>query len=230
MTYYEQYKKNVVLPQAFLTHLLDIFPTLESFNVWLYFYSNDLLAPSEVATFLKLTTEEVRQTLDSLIAAKTMTIEHDEINVRFDTRPAFAKLDTVLEGLANQKSDSENDASVPDISRLIAAFESEMLGGLTPINIEELQEWLTNDKFEVDLILQALREASLQRKVSLSYVRGILRNWQNDGIMTAKDNVNHRDARELQQKNSEVTPTAIPEEFFDSVDTLRTAWGFDRAE
>ena len=64
MTYYDQFKKNIVLPQAILTHILDIFPTLVSFNVWLYFYGNESLAPSQIASFLKMTTADVNQAIN----------------------------------------------------------------------------------------------------------------------------------------------------------------------
>ncbi|MFZ1522178.1 MAG: DnaD domain protein, partial [Lactococcus raffinolactis] len=113
--------------------------------------------------------------------------------------------------------------------RLIAAFEPEMPGGLTPINIEELQKWLTDDKFEADLILQALREAALNRKVSLPYIRAILRNWRNDGIVTARDIADNREAREMRQAEQQ-SDTTLSEDYFNSVDSLRKAWGYDNAQ
>lgn len=231
MTYYDQYKTNIVLPQAFLTHILDIFPTLMSFNVWLYFYGNESLAPSRVAAFLEITTADVNQAIGTLTEANAMTAEFDETTgeMRFDTRPAFAKLDTLLSDTSQDISESENAETVSDISRLIAAFEPEMPGGLTPINIEELQKWLTDDKFDADLILQALREAALNRKVSLPYIRAILRNWRNDGIVTARDIADNREERDIRQANQE-TETPLSEEYFSSVDALRKAWGYDNAE
>ncbi|GFH41794.1 DNA replication protein DnaD [Lactococcus hodotermopsidis] len=230
MTFYDQYKKNIVLPELFLAHLLDIFPNLASFNVWLYFYGNESLAPSQVAAYLQMTTAEVNQTIEILAESQTMTADFDEItgNVRFDTRLAFAKLDELLASPLPEVS-AENDDSVSDISRLIAAFEPEMPGGLTPINIEELQKWLTEDKFEADLILQALREAALNRKVALPYIRAILRNWRNDGIVTARDVADNREERESYKTNQQ-TAAPLSEEFFSSADALRKAWGFDNAE
>ena len=98
MTYYDQFKKNIVLPQAILTHILDIFPTLVSFNVWLYFYGNESLAPSQIASFLKMTTADVNQAINLLTDSNILTAEFDETTgeMRFDTRPAFAKLDDLL--------------------------------------------------------------------------------------------------------------------------------------
>ena len=236
MTYYDQFKKNIVLPQAILTHILDLFPTLVSFNVWLYFYGDESLAPSQIAAFLKMTTAEVNQAINLLTEAKTLTAEFDEATgeLRFDTRPAFAKLDARLAATSHQASgsDSESDAeteTISDIARLIAAFEPEMPGGLTPINIEELQKWLRDDQFEADLILQALREAALNRKVSLPYIRAILRNWRNDGIVTARDIADNREAREMRQVEQQ-SDTSLSEDYFNSVDSLRKAWGYDNAQ
>ena len=236
MTYYDQFKKNIVLPQAILTHILDLFPTLVSFNVWLYFYGDESLAPSQIAAFLKMTTAEVNQAINLLTEAETLTAEFDEVTgeLRFDTRPAFAKLDARLAATSHQASgsDSESDAeteTISDIARLIAAFEPEMPGGLTPINIEELQKWLRDDQFEADLILQALREAALNRKVSLPYIRAILRNWRNDGIVTARDIADNREAREMRQVEQQ-SDTSLSEDYFNSVDSLRKAWGYDNAQ
>ena len=236
MTYYDQFKKNIVLPQALLTHILDLFPTLVSFNVWLYFYGDESLAPSQIAAFLKMTTAEVNQAINLLTEAETLTAEFDEATgeLRFDTRPAFAKLDARLAATSHQASgsDSESDAeteTISDIARLIAAFEPEMPGGLTPINIEELQKWLRDDQFEADLILQALREAALNRKVSLPYIRAILRNWRNDGIVTARDIADNREAREMRQVEQQ-SDTSLSEDYFNSVDSLRKAWGYDNAQ
>lgn len=236
MTYYDQFKKNIVLPQALLTHILDLFPTLVSFNVWLYFYGDESLAPSQIAAFLKMTTAEVNQAINLLTEAETLTAEFDEATgeLRFDTRPAFAKLDARLAATSHQASgsDSESDAeteTISDIARLIAAFEPEMPGGLTPINIEELQKWLRDDQFEADLILQALREAALNRKVSLPYIRAILRNWRNDGIVTARDIADNREVREMRQAEQQ-SDTSLSEDYFNSVDSLRKAWGYDNAQ
>jgi DNA replication protein len=236
MTYYDQFKKNIVLPQAILTHILDIFPTLMSFNVWLYFYGNESLAPSQIAGFLQMTTAEVNQEINLLTDSETLTAEFDESTgeMRFDTRPAFAKLDNFISATSNQASisDSELDneiETISDIARLIAAFEPEMPGGLTPINIEELQKWLSDDKFDVGLILQALREAALNRKVSLPYIRAILRNWRTNGIVTSRDIADNREAREMRQAEQQ-SDTTLSDDYFNSVDSLRKAWGYDNAK
>lgn len=231
MTYYEQFKTQLVIPQALLMHLLDIFPTSESFSIWLYFYGDESMAPSQIAKHLKMSTAEVNHAISLLTEHETLVAEFDETtgDMRFDTRPAFAKLDALL--LAPQMSEaaSENADQISDIARLIAAFEPEMPGGLTPINIEELQKWLTDDKYEAELILLALREAALNRKVSLPYIRAILRNWRNDGVVSARDIEDNRDAREL-RKMAEDSESSLTEDYFNSVDSLRKAWGYDHAE
>ncbi|CEN28247.1 DnaD domain-containing protein [Lactococcus piscium] len=231
MTYYDQFKENIVLPQAILTHILAIFPSLSSFNVWLYFYGDESLAPSQIAATLQLTTADVNQLITRLGEADVLNAEFDETtgDMRFDTRPAFAKLDAIL---ASEGADSlaEDVVELSDISRLIAAFEPEMPGGLTPINIEELQKWLSEDKFDATLILQALREAALNRKVSLPYIRAILRNWRSDGIVTARDIEDNREEREIIKGAQQSDSAPLSEDYFNSVDSLRKMWGYDRAE
>ncbi|MDN6211644.1 MAG: DnaD domain protein, partial [Lactococcus sp.] len=163
--------------------------------------------------------------------ADVLNAEFDEATgeMRFDTRPAFAKLDAILAAEADT-SLAEAVAEVSDISKLIAAFEPEMPGGLTPINIEELQKWLSEDKFDATLILQALREAALNRKVSLPYIRAILRNWRSDGIVTARDIEDNREEREMIKGGQQSDSAPLSEDYFNSVDSLRKMWGYDRAE
>ncbi|GFH39947.1 DnaD domain-containing protein [Pseudolactococcus insecticola] len=230
MNFYDQYKTQLVLPEAILTHLLAIFPSSETFTIWLYFYQNESLAPSQIAAFLKSTTSEVNQAIALLTNSDTLSAEFDEVTgeMRFDTRPAFAKLDRILaEDKAETTNVDQDETSESDITRLIAAFEPEMPGGLTPMTIEELQKWLSDDKFEADLILLALHEAALNRKVSLPYIRAILRNWRNDGVITARDIERNKEERELRKETPD-NQAPLSEEFFSSADALGKLWGFSQ--
>ena len=92
------------------------------------------------------------------------------------------------------------------------------------------QKWLVEDKFEVSLILQALREAALNRKVSLPYIRAILRNWRSDGIVTARDIEIHKEEKDLFKSSQQTSQTPLSEDYFNSVDSLRKMWGYDNAE
>ena len=73
--------------------------------------------------------------------------------------------------------------------------------------MEELRAWLFEDGYDFSLIKQALREAVLNRKVSLNYIKAILRNWKNDGV-------NSLQAIESRQMEREEAKRKKPQEDF----------------
>ena len=75
-----------------------------------------------------------------------------------------------------------------------------------------------------------MREAALNRKVSLPYIRAILRNWRSDGIVTARDIEDNREEREIIKGAQKSDSSPLSEDYFNSVDSLRKMWGYDRAE
>lgn len=85
-------------------------------------------------------------------------------------------------------------------------FEAEM-GMISPVQMEELRAWLFEDGYDLSLIKQALREAVLNRKVSLNYIKAILRNWKNDGVNSVQ-------AIESRQMEREEAKRKKPQEDF----------------
>jgi len=68
--------------------------------------------------------------------------------------------------------------------KIYAIFEKEMARPLSPIQNEQLQKWLEQDKLPPELILEALRRAVLQNKNSFAYIDKILLSWQSQGLKT----------------------------------------------
>lgn len=133
---------------------------------------------------------EVNQAIDSLSkfgAMKVTLIEIDgEMETFFDISPAFKHLDELVGSPAlNLKAEDKKVQDEGQLKELISMFEAEM-GMISPVQMEELRAWLFEDGYDLSLIKQALREAVLNRKVSLNYIKAILRNWKTMGLIQFK--------------------------------------------
>ncbi|MDR2976684.1 MAG: DnaD domain-containing protein [Streptococcaceae bacterium] len=203
MSYYEEFLSgHLVLPSAILKNFTQIFDNSEDFLVWLFLLEDKETAPSQIAECLGRTLTQVNASIQGMQKAgllKVSFIEQDgQSDMMFDVAPTFQKIDALSLSANEDKSAQVSENKLQTIAK---AFEAEM-GMISPMQLEELRLWLVDDKFEADLILAALREAVLNRKVSLNYIRAILRRWRADGISSARDIEEQREIRESSQGNS----------------------------
>ena len=67
MNYYDEYSKgHLVLPNVILAHFSKLFPSAFDFLIWLYFFENQDIAPSEIAEKTGKKLSEVNQAIDNL--------------------------------------------------------------------------------------------------------------------------------------------------------------------
>ena len=209
MGYYEQFLNGqILIPVAFFEHFSAIFPTADDFLVWLYFYENGDAAPSEIAEKIEKTLADVNASIDRLRTAKVLRVDAARSPI-FDAYLAFKRLDEILQKDTVVVTDNTDDDSEGILQQLVVDFEAEM-GTISPIQMEEIRSWLVEEKFEPKLIHAALKEAALNRKVSLNYIRAILRNWRNDGVRTASDVEERRTEREISQQTELNSSFYIP--------------------
>ena len=214
MNYYDEYSKgHLVLPTVILSHFSELFPSAFDFLVWLYFFENQDIAPSEIADKTGKKMSEVNQAIDSLSkfgAMKVTLIEIDgEMETFFDISPAFKRLDELTSSRPVSKVVNDKAQEEGQLKELVAIFEAEM-GMISPVQMEELRAWLFEDGYELALIKQALREAVLNRKVSLNYIKAILRNWKNDGVNSVQVIENRQMEREESKRKKPQEDFYIP--------------------
>ena len=202
MNYYDEYSVgHLVLPSALLAHFDKLFPSAFDFLVWLYFYENREIAPSDIATQTGKSLNDVNQAIDRLAKFGTMKVallERDgEMETFFDTRPVFQKLDQLVTTGSSELTQPQQEEG--QLKTLVSMFEAEM-GMISPVQMEELRAWLFEEHYDFQLIQQALREAVLNRKVSLNYIKAILRNWKNDGVTSLYD-VEEKQSERYQNKS-----------------------------
>lgn len=190
MNYSQQFREgHLILPAAILFHLQELFPAIDDFLIWqFFFYQNssnlESLAPSEIAQATGKTVAQVNRAIENLQEAgllefKTISIA-GEIEMIFDAFPALERLDELLVS----KQQPEQIPLVNDLKTLVGDFERELGRLLSPFEIEDLQKTIEEDKVSVELVRAALKEAVFNNKTNWKYIQAILRNWRREGITT----------------------------------------------
>lgn len=101
------------------------------------------------------------------------------------------------------------------MAQLFTAIEKEFGRPLSSRDIEMINSWLDKDKLSPDLIMHALKEAVIAKKVSIKYIDRILLDWYKAGITNYDQIENHTKKYRTQniKKISQETPPEV--EFID---------------
>lgn len=68
--------------------------------------------------------------------------------------------------------------------KIISDYFQQEIGILSPNQLEQLSDYITFTKMEVDVVKEAITRAADNSKRSFGYVNSILRNWRQNGILT----------------------------------------------
>ncbi|HEQ9178559.1 TPA: DnaD domain-containing protein, partial [Streptococcus pyogenes] len=79
--------------------------------------------------------------------------------------------------------DSSSAANVNNL-KIISDYFQQEIGILSPNQFEQLSDYITITKMEVDVVKEAITRAADNSKRSFGYVNSILRNWRQNGILT----------------------------------------------
>lgn len=77
-----------------------------------------------------------------------------------------------------------NNSEENSLKQLLKDFEVSFGRLLSPFEIEDIQKYVTEEGFDIDLIREALKEAVFRGKPVWNYIKAILRNWKTDGLLT----------------------------------------------
>lgn len=150
--------------------------------------------PSELADYMTINNDEIQDLLAGMIEKKILSVEHiyDPNNKRWTDRFSFAGLfDKLMEHwalLKAQQLEGEKSfgyqLSAEVAQNLFQAFEEEFGRLLSPFESNQILEWCYKDKYSPDLVLEALRKASLRGIKNLKYIDSILLDWSKHNIST----------------------------------------------
>lgn len=114
-------------------------------------------------------------------------------------------LSLLYDKLLNIVIDS-SDESVKIDNSIFSVFEEELGRLLSPMEIEQIKEWVTTYKNE-DLIKAALKEAVLNGASNLRYIDTVLNEWNKKGYKNRDDIERDRENYRKKKKNIDIFDT-----------------------
>nr|WP_228099202.1 DnaD domain protein [Granulicatella sp. 19428wC4_WM01] len=118
-----------------------------------------------------------------LVRDDQVTLADGKIDIHYSFEPLYQKAITLLLHAKQQ----ENKEPASDFNVLTELFEQEFGRSLTPMQLTMIHDWIKVDGYSQELIVAALKEAVLANVRHLNYIRSILDNWKQKGILTVQE-------------------------------------------
>lgn len=152
----------------------------------------------KIAANTNLTVTDVGNLIQHLIDQNYLTIEQttdsqDKIGNQYSLNKLYEALDHYIDQNILIKNKQNKTSRVADnlennpINYLSRKVEIEFGRYLSPIEREEVSQWLSVDHYSPDIIELALREAVLSQAYSLKYIDRVLLNWQRHNLKTTAE-------------------------------------------
>ena len=112
----------------------------------------------------------------------TVSSKMDERGKRFEEysiAPLFEKIETLLRQQKTQATSTQRE-------EIFSMIEQEF-GILSPLDIETIHLWMTEDNFDPELIKLAIREMNSYQIKSIRYIDKILQDWKKKNIKTVEE-------------------------------------------
>ena len=153
----------------------------------------------KIAANTNLTVADVGNIIQRLIDRDYLTIEQvkdnqDKIGNRYSLNKLYDAIDQYIDQnvLIKDKKREKTVSVVDDLDNnplnyLSRKVEVEFGRYLSPIEREEIAQWLSVDHYTPEVIELALREAVLSQAYSLKYLDRVLLNWQRHNLKTVDE-------------------------------------------
>ena len=153
----------------------------------------------KIAANTNLTVADVGNIIQRLIDRDYLTIEQvkdnqDKIGNRYNLNKLYDAIDQYIDQnvLIKDKKREKTVSVVDDLDNnplnyLSRKVEVEFGRYLSPIEREEIAQWLSVDHYTPEVIELALREAVLSQAYSLKYIDRVLLNWQRHNLKTVDE-------------------------------------------
>lgn len=153
----------------------------------------------KIAANTNLTVADVGNIIQRLINRDYLTIEQvkdnqDKIGNRYSLNKLYDAIDQYIDQnvLIKDKKREKTVSVVDDLDNnplnyLSRKVEVEFGRYLSPIEREEIAQWLSVDHYTPEVIELALREAVLSQAYSLKYIDRVLLNWQRHNLKTVDE-------------------------------------------
>lgn len=179
---------------------------------------------SKTAHMLGWSEAKVHEILNTLMNKSLLEIELVENGQgkktdHYTLRPLFEKLDASY----HQTERTRNSPTESDDYSILTVFEEEFGRSLSQMELETLNQWLTQDAYSEDLVKLALKQAVLNGALSLKYIDRILLNWTKKNITTVFQ-AEQEIARFDNQRSHNNFSTIQPDSRYDHIDIPLDYW------
>ncbi len=153
----------------------------------------------KIAANTNLSVTDVGNLIQRLINRNYLTIEQttddqDKIGNKYSLNKLYDALDNYIDQnilIKDNKKDKTvavtNNLENSPLNYLSRKVEVEFGRYLSPIEREEIAQWLSVDHYDPEIIELALREAVLSQAYSLKYIDRVLLNWQRHNLKTPEE-------------------------------------------
>lgn len=158
--------------------------------------NNSYPTPKELSSLMTIESSRVQTLLAGMVEKKVISIEHlyDPDQKKWVDRFSFSGLfDKLMENWAlikaqelQKETAAEAHQSSEMVQEIFRVFEEEFGRLLSPFESNQILEWCYEDKYLPDLILEALRKASLRGVKNMKYIDSILKDWRQNNVTSLK--------------------------------------------
>lgn len=117
-----------------------------------------------------------------IIELKTVIDHHQQRDI-YSLTPIFHRLEVLLK---QQSQENQKDQLMSATEELFKKIEVEFGRPISPIEQDQVHQWIDDDHYSIELIDLALKEAVLNQAYSMKYMDRILISWEKSNIKTAE--------------------------------------------
>lgn len=134
-----------------------------------------LVTSDMLALKMNLDVKQIDASLASLLTRGFLEYVSNENSITTSIKPTYKRLkDNFIKELVINNSLEDNKTKMDELTNIFGTFEKELGRSLTPIEIEKIREWVSQDVKE-DLIIDALHECqNKSKRVTLKGVDKII--------------------------------------------------------
>lgn len=201
--------KPLVLPKIFLSNYRKLNITDSELIIIMILYNNGnkiVYNPEEFAKCINSSKHEVMKLINSLIEKNIISIVIDRNNRKsceyISLELLYKKIFNIIIDKNSESSESEEEPT----TNIFSIFESELGRTLSPMEYEQIKEWLTSGLSQ-ELISSALKEAVLNGIGNFRYIDTILNDWRKKGYKNKEDVIKDREKYRSKKNKVEVYDT-----------------------
>ncbi|PSL50538.1 DNA replication protein DnaD [Salsuginibacillus halophilus] len=142
--------------------------------------------PEEISSCMAVSVETCMHQLRRLMQRGYLSIEEkqDERGVRYEYYTLDGLYEQIAAAMTFETNTAEDEAAAAGERELYEMFEKEFSRPLSPMECETISMWIDQDRYDFQLIQEALKEAVISGKLNLRYIDKILFEWQKNNIQT----------------------------------------------